>query len=103
MLLPILTGLAVLIVDLVIVIALRPATCSGPAFGDDRRSAPGDLLIWSTTSTIPIWNPWRSSISHEARLRGPRPESEPRTLGTHKQVGEGRMTVLEAGPLELVR
>jgi hypothetical protein len=105
MLIPILIVLAAIIVVLIVVVAMRPsefriarsATVSGPA--SDAFAQVNDFHKWVA------WSPWEKLDPALARTY----EGAPAGTGAiyswsgNKQVGEGRMTLMDSRPNEFIQ
>lgn len=105
MLVPILIGLAVLIVLFAIIVALRPA-----GFSVSRSlaiTAPAETVfpLVNTLRQWEAWNPW-GKLDPNAKMTY---EGPPAGVGAsytwvgNSKVGEGRSTIVESKPTELVR
>ena len=105
MLTPILIGLAVIILVFVVVVAAQPTD-----FRITRKA-----LISATPSTVfaqvndlpkwQEWSPW-AKLDPNAKMTYQGPSSGPGagyTWSGNNKVGEGRMTIMESRPSELVR
>ena len=105
MLIPILAGLAVLIVLFAIIVATRPAD-----FRVSRSlaiNAPAET-VFSQVNTLrawEAWNPW-GKMDPSAKMTYDGPPSgvgASYTWAGNSKVGEGRSTIIESKPAELVR
>lgn len=105
MLVPILVGLAVLIVLFAVIVALRPSDFR--VSRSQAITAPAETVfaLVNTLRQWEAWNPW-GKLDPNAKMTYDGP---PAGVGAsyawvgNSQVGEGRSTIVESKPAELVR
>lgn len=105
MLVPILVGLAVLIVLFAVIVALRPADFSVSRSLAITAPAEKVFSLVNTLRQWEAWNPW-GKLDPDAKMTYDGP---PAGVGAsyawvgNSKVGEGRSTIVESKPAELVR
>jgi hypothetical protein len=105
MLIKILIGIAVTVAALVVVVALQPSEFRVARTAVMAAPAPGVFAQVNDLRKWPAWSPWakRDPAMQQTYAGAPAGTGAVSTWAGNREVGEGRMTITESRPNELVR